>query len=257
MKTSAKHSQSGFSLAELMIALAAGLILSGAVLAFTLSSFKSNSDYVRSTRLTQELRNSLDLVSRELRRAGYDEDALNYLAKGEGSPFTHLSLGDELTPSTSPKTYRCVIYAYDRDGGVAGTMELANREVRGIRWASRTVNGQSIGVLEYAESAAGVTPACNGTAPDYSANPTVCEATSGWCPLSDPTTLDITRFGLVDRRSLVGAAPTQIQLRDIDISIIGRPAGSTEYTRGMRNSVRVRSECWDPSMANCSTSPHP
>ena len=52
--------------------------------------------YVRSTRLTQELRNSLDLVSRELRRAGYDENALRYIAMSASnnatSPFAAMRI---------------------------------------------------------------------------------------------------------------------------------------------------------------------
>ena len=77
---------SGFSLVELMVALAAGLVISGAAVAFLLSSFRSNGEYVQSTRLSQELRNSLDAVTRDLRRAGYDDDALKYLSNSTISP---------------------------------------------------------------------------------------------------------------------------------------------------------------------------
>jgi prepilin-type N-terminal cleavage/methylation domain-containing protein len=243
----------GFSLVELMVALVVGLVVSGAVLAFTMSTLKSNSDYVRSTRLTQELRNNMELVTRELRRAGYDQNALAYLAKGSGSPFAHISMA---TAGNATGTFQCVIYAYDREGGVSGTIELANREVRGLRRASRTVAGRTVGVLEYAESSNGVQPACNGAAPDYSTNPATC-SNAGWCPLSDGTSIDITIFDLKDNRSLVGAAPSQVRLRDIDVWMVGRLAGSTEYTRGMQSSVRVRSECYDTTMNNCSNTPAP
>ena len=59
------------ALVELMVALVAGLIVSAAVTRFFISSMKSNGEYVQSTRLTQELRNILDLMSRDVRRAGY------------------------------------------------------------------------------------------------------------------------------------------------------------------------------------------
>jgi type IV pilus assembly protein PilW len=245
----------GFSLVELMVSLVVGLIVSGSILAFTMSSFKSNSDYVRSTRLTQELRNTMDLVTRELRRAGYDENALAYLAKGTGSPFGHMALQ---TAGATSGTFTCVIYAYDRTGGTAGTIDLDNREVRGIRYASRTVNGvANIGVIEYAESANALQPACNGNSPDYTVYPAACNAASGWCPLTDGRVIDITRFEMTDSRSLVGTAPTQVQLRDIGISLVGRLSGSTDYTRGMQSSVRVRSECFDTTMNNCSAAPAP
>jgi len=257
MKKLPNKKMRGFSMVELMVGLVVGLIVSGSILAFTMSSFKSNSDYVQSTRLSQELRNTMDLVTRKLRRAGYDENALSYLAKGSGSPFTHLSLA---TAGASAGTYKCVIYAYDRDGGTAGVIDLGNREVRGIRVATRTVNNRNVGVIEYAESSGGgtpVQPACDGASPNYGVYPATCNTASGWCPLTDGTTIDITKFELTDNRSTVGTAPTQVQLRDIGISMVGRIAGNTEFTRGMQSSVRVRSECYDTSMANCSNAPAP
>jgi prepilin-type N-terminal cleavage/methylation domain-containing protein len=81
-----KNASAGFSLIELMVALVAGLIVSSAVVAFMMSSFKSNAEYVQSTRLTQELRNSLDLVTRDVRRAGYNEKAMASLGTGTASP---------------------------------------------------------------------------------------------------------------------------------------------------------------------------
>ena len=54
----------GFSLIELMIAVALGLIVSIAIVAFMMSSFRSNGQFVQATRLTQELRNTMDLMTR-------------------------------------------------------------------------------------------------------------------------------------------------------------------------------------------------
>ena len=48
------RAQRGFSLIELMVALVVGLIVSGALLAFTISSVRANAEYVSAARLTQE-----------------------------------------------------------------------------------------------------------------------------------------------------------------------------------------------------------
>lgn len=250
----------GFSLVELMVALAAGLIVSVALIAFLMSSFRSNSEYVQSTRLTQELRTSLDVVTHDLRRAGYDQNGMTKLANNVSSKFARMLLGDEITPATVPKTYRCVIYGYDRpDQGIAGCTSTAgvvdqcNGEVRGIRLGqARTFGNRNVGVVEYAVSAGTTSPACNGAAPNYSSLPIVCDATSKWCALSDPTRLDISAFALTDRRANVTA---DTQLRDIGVSITGRIAGSTEYTRTVSSRVRIRSECFDSVIANCNAVP--
>ena len=61
--------QRGFSLIELMVSVVLGLLLVAAVLSLVVSVTKTNADTIRSTRLTQELRTLLEVVSREVTRA--------------------------------------------------------------------------------------------------------------------------------------------------------------------------------------------
>ena len=64
--------QRGIGLVELMLAIVPGLVVSGAAVAFVISSLDSNTRFVRATRLNQDLRSNMEFVTRELRRAGYD-----------------------------------------------------------------------------------------------------------------------------------------------------------------------------------------
>ena len=96
-----------------------------------------------------------------------------------------------MPPPTSTPTDGCIIYAYDRSypngttdapDGVnnrPGMLDQKNGEIRGLR---RIVNGNGVGVIEYAESATGITPACNGGTGDYSTNPATC-GTCGLVPV--------------------------------------------------------------------------
>ena len=250
----ARARERGFSLVELMVAMVAGLVVGGAVLAFAIASMKSNADYLVATRLTQDLRSTLDLVTRELRRSGYDEDSLGYISTSSGSDFARLLLDDE---TATAGDFQCVIFAYDRAGGavVGGAPEPGNGEIRGFRYALREVNGVDTGVVEYAVSADGVTPACDGDAPDYDDYPATCNAGSGWCALSDPTHLVITGFTIRDRRSGVPASAPVVQVRELDVSITGDAVGSTDYTRTFASTVRVRSDCFDATLSNCELTP--
>ena len=251
----------GFSLIELMVSLVIGLVVSGAVLAFTASSMQSNSEYMLSTRLTQELRNSMDLVTRDLRRAGYDEYALQNMGTGNASPFSRMQLCNDsgacttvssagIVSAAAPIT--CAIYAYDRSNGLGGVVELGNGEVRGIRRMERTVNGRVVGVLEYAISSTS-RPGCSDASPDYTTYPATCNG--AWCPLSDPAKLDITQFAITDHGNVVGTAPTQVQLRDLTIAMTGRLAGTTDFTRQIQSDVRIRSDCFDSTISNCALAP--
>jgi prepilin-type N-terminal cleavage/methylation domain-containing protein len=262
MRVRRARAMRGFSLIELMIALVVGLVVSGAVLAFTLASMKSNSEYILSTRLTQELRNSMDLVTRDLRRAGYDETSLQYVATGNATPFSRMKLCNSsgacntattagTVLATAPIT--CAIYAYDRaPGGTPGVVDLGNGEVRGMRLKQRTYNGRSVGVIEYAVSA-GTLPACDDASPDYTTYPPAC--TGAWCALSDPAKLDITALAFVDNGTVVGTSPTQVQIRDLTINMTGRLAGSSEFTRQITSDVRIRSDCFDKIISNCALAP--
>jgi prepilin-type N-terminal cleavage/methylation domain-containing protein len=241
--------QAGFSLIELMVALVAGLIVSAAVVAFTMSSFRSNGEYVLSTRLTQELRNSLDLVVRDLRRAGYDEGALGTLATGEMSPFSAMDIDGE-----------CILYGYDRNsptgsGFAPHVVDVNNGEVRGLRRVEADYEGNTVGVIEYAISGDDTKPECGGDPADYDQFPPQCNDDSHWCPLSDPAILNITAFTLTDDRTVVGTAPTQVVLREIGVQLTGQLAKSTEYERRVTSSVRVRSDCYHADLDNCDQVP--
>lgn len=61
----------GFSLVELLVSLATGLFLLAGVMGIFSATLSSQGSSLKATRLNQELRSALDLISRDLRRAGY------------------------------------------------------------------------------------------------------------------------------------------------------------------------------------------
>ena len=248
----------GFSLVELMVAMLAGLIVSSAAIAFFMSGVRSNTDYVLATRLTQELRNNMDYVSRELRRAGYDENALNYVALPTSStarsPFTTLKL--EFPGAANS----CILYAYDRAGGIAGVVDPVTGERHGLRRMVRNVNGVDVGVMEVADSSATATaPACDGATPDYSIYPPACNAGSGWCALSDPRQLNVTSFMITSTALNVDPVGTAFGtlIRDLAVSISGSPIKDSAVVQTLTNRVRVRAECLHTTSgtAQCDAAP--
>lgn len=244
------NQQKGFSLVELMIAIAAGVIVVGATVIFAMASMKSNGDYVLSTRLTQELRNSLDLATRDLRRAGYDDDSLKFLGNSNTSPFARLRV-EEATEADGTHS-DCVLYAYDRTaaGGTKGVLDVNNGEARGIRRKQATINGKTVGVLEYGVSGSGVKPACGDAALDYSSLPVAC--VGSWCPLSDSANLDIADFDVTQTTQDLGTAGSgQMRIRALDISMTGRLAGKTDYVRRVQTRVKIQADCSLATFSNC------
>ena len=107
----------GLSLIELMIALVAGLIVSGAALALVVSIMKSNADTIRATRLTQELRTTAEVMARDLRRARSVADPIANVGIASASM---LKACNAITP-VSGASASCVTFGYDCTGATAGT----------------------------------------------------------------------------------------------------------------------------------------
>lgn len=276
----------GFSLIELMIALAAGLIVSGAVIAFLLSSMKSNGEYVQSTRLTQELRNTLDLVTRDLSRAGYNDNSLLFVSLPNVSEFAPMLIKDNppyVTAGTAA-TYDnadargCVIYAYDRTFplgykddatcddvtgcGTAGEIDLARGELRGLRrvCVDGSCNGEvdDVGVIEFFESKTGVTnpPTCtqNPGRANYNTYPPTCNTTTGWCPLSDPKVVNISRFAIINTSTDLSNA---MRIRDLTLFMEGSLVKTPDFTRSVSTKIKVRADCINPDTDECADPPAP
>lgn len=156
----------GFSLIEMMVAIVAGLIVIGAVLAFAVSMIRSYNENIRSTRLTQDLRTAMGLAVREARRSGYDRTSVQRVLT-DNLPLPNLAT---LSVSTSGD---CFAYQYDRGNATA------TRQNRAIRWNS------TAGTLQMKTADTAVT----------------CADTSGWEDVSDPAVVNVTGFKVVERKS--------------------------------------------------------
>jgi prepilin-type N-terminal cleavage/methylation domain-containing protein len=115
--------QLGVTLIEMMIALVVGLIVSAAALVMAEAILKSNGTTIRATALTQELRATAEVVSRDIRRA-----------RGVADPISNV----DLTPlvnacnAVNVATAGCITFAYNCASG-SGTFKsigLAGGKVR-------------------------------------------------------------------------------------------------------------------------------
>lgn len=231
----------GFTLIELMIALVASLVVVGSVLAFTVQSTRTSAQSIQYSRLTQDMRGAMALVSRELRRAGYNVNAIQQVGPGvTTAAYSALLLDDPDADGIGS----CVMFGYDTLdlGGTAdstpGTLTTAEaNEWRGFRRV--VVNGR--GVLEVRTGGTGVGAGCAGN--------------HTWTAITDPAAIDVTAFELDFRqfaeavaatvrdpadptrnvRSLVTVRPVQVRIRAVSVAEPGA-------VRELRQWVRVRAD---------------
>jgi len=220
----ARTGMRGFSLVEMMVAMVAGLVLMGAVVAFTVSSLQSSSENIRSTRLSQELRTVMSLVSRELRRAGYNEDSVGRIGSGLARPSPH----DRIFISQNGE---CIVFAYDAAGGTPGVLDPG--ETKGVR---RVVTG-GVGIVQYHPGAGG--------------NP-ACGSDTGWINLTDPQSVNITVLQFDDADV---ASAGNVSVRRIGVEIEGTPRVASDIVRNLATFIRVRADCLRADINECSAMP--
>ena len=250
---SSPRKQRGIGLVELMVATACGLVVSGAAVNFLAATLKSNTDYVVGAAFTQDLRGTTDYVTRELRRAGYDENAMRYIALAEGSDITSPFAPIQVVREDADNS--CVVYAYDgrsartTAGTGPGVIDVAAGEIRAMRRMTRTIDGQLIGVLEVAETSAAVAALdCDAPGPDYASYPATCNTATGWCALTDPRQIDVATFRILDNSAWnpPTASRNGSKMRELAVTVEAGPIGHPEYRREGTNTVRVRAECLRP-----------
>lgn len=214
----------GFTLIELMVSMVAGLVVLGATLAFTVSMVQSHSDNILATRLSQELRTSMALISRELRRAGYDDRASRTVGQGTAlvSPFGQMSVAAD-----------CVLFAYDATGGTAGVID--NGETKGFRLGQR--NG--VGVVQYHPGGA--------TAP-------ACDTDTGWEDITDAGSVDVTLLAFDDAGGAIGGE-VPLAIRSIGVSLAGVLRRDANVERALYSRIRVRADCIRANSADCQLAP--
>lgn len=218
-----RTSAAGFTLIELMIAMVVGLIVLGAVLTFTVSMIRAYSENIRSTRLTQDLRTGMNVMVRELRRAGFDSTSVTrVLTDKNPSAFNAMTVSGN-----------CVIYEYDRGvGGGGGPPGVTER--RGIRLNATT------GALQM--NATGASIDCAGS-------------DAAWVDVTDPAIVEVTAFTpriinspfCADLSNNLPTVPTVYQkaegsVRNLTLCLKGRLRSDTSIKRHVTNTTRVRAE---------------
>lgn len=223
--------QAGMTLIEAMIALGLSLFVTTAMVVLMANSLGTASRVIQMTQLTDELRNAMSMMSRDVRRANYNAHAAYCYANSDcgidgsanQSPDVVIDNGD------------CMIFNLDRNqDGDASTDEPGAFR--------RVVSG--VGVIEMWVGDA--VPDCNApTARDCNdPDPAVCP----WVEVTDPAFVDVTLFNIDDSESFVqtfpnedGTSVTQ-RTRQLQLQIEGRLVRENTITRRIDDVIKLRND---------------
>jgi type IV pilus assembly protein PilW len=211
--------QRGLSVVELLVGAAVGLFLLGGAAKLFVDSVSDSRRLIVETRVNQDLRAAADLIARDLRRAGYWQNALSAAAPASAvaNPYGAVAV-------TGAASSAQLTYSFSRD---ANDVVDAN-EAFGFRLAGNAVQTQvnngswqqvtdptAVAVTQFA-----VTPVLRDVSLGHLCTP-MCAVGSPGCP--------------------------SMQVRSYDIVLVGRAATDNNVVREIRESVRLRNDVPPPA----------
>jgi type IV pilus assembly protein PilW len=221
--------QRGIGLVEMLVSITLGLFLIGVTAGMLVSQLAEHRRMLLDTRMTQELRAVVDLVARDVKRAGYWGSAAE--ATWTGAPSNSASNPYQgLFPAPGASDSR-IGYAYSRD--TSEDQVVAGSERFGLRL--NTANRSA----DWRTSGAALAPSDADT----------------WQALNDPVVVRVTRVSVRSREDAVSLAdrcastscaasapdcPPHLALRQVDIEVEGVAATDPGLRRSLKAHVSLR-----------------
>ncbi len=213
------RAQRGLSLVEMMVGLALGLFITALAGTLVVSHVRENRSLLLEARLMQDLRGAADMITRDLRRAGYWADATAGVWSADAAA-TRPNPYAAFAPGTAASD--AVSFRYSRDNTENGTVDT--NEEFGFRLHNGTIE--------------------------------MLLGSSGWQALTDAGTLRVTTFIVtpqVERIDLQATCskpcaagsttcPPHQEVRSLALLIAGHSATDALVTRSVRSQVRIRND---------------
>lgn len=217
-----KRKQAGLSMIELMISITVGLIVVSGVIGMFVSTVTSNAENLKMTRLNQELRMVMDIMSRDVRRAGFRGDGATATTP---NPFT--TGVDNLAAGTVNVANDCISFTYDKTAldNPPTDVGLVHHEDDKFGYRRDVVSGVGVIRVRRGDGATGC-------------------STGEWKDLTDSASIDITllRFDLNPSApiAITSGAATSRTIRNVTITLTGQLRNSNPViNRTITETVRV------------------
>lgn len=234
MRTPHRSSRSGrargLSLIELMVTMAIGLVVMAGVLGLVSNSLRANADSMKTTRLNQEMRAAMDLMVRDIRRAGYRKNYADYIGSIVTGGIFDNTVRIVHNGKVAPQGGH-IEFQYDLDDD--GTLGTTN-ESFGFRLDT------AAGVIRYTTSALAGTPTWQALT-----DPNVIQVTElSFCLWPGATATDCpTEVPTAAKAVLPGSA--RVSVYTVRITLKAQLRNDPSTLRTLTENVRVRNDRFD------------
>jgi prepilin peptidase dependent protein B len=215
--------QSGFTLTELLVALSLNILVLIALISIFVANLQHYRTVLNTNRLHQQLQSAMDIMSSDIRRAGYWANASNDLALNQNNnPF--MASGTDISVGTGNT---CILFTYDNSKN--GSLPAISTSYDDERYGYR-VNSQVLQTRPW-----GASFSCTASA-------------NAWENITDSTVILITNltFTLNTQTITTGPGTARIILRSVDITLTGRLTSDATVTKTLTEHIRIRNDKFQP-----------
>ena len=226
--------QTGATLMEVLVAMSISLVVTAAMIAMMANSLGSTARIIQMTKLSDDMRVALQMMSRDVRRSSYNANSMLCYSNedcdtdGAITAAPVINLPDLDLDSENGRAGNCFTFLMDRDHDGDST----ENDAGGFRHV--TVGG--VGIIEMWTRDA--SPDCTSAA-----------GAAGWVQITNPENMDIFAFSVDDILSYTqvikddGVNPTISQkIRKVRMDMQGRLVLDNTITRHMEDVIAVRND---------------
>ena len=218
------NKQNGMSLMEILIAMSLSLVVTASMVALMSNSLGSTARIIKMTRLSDDMRIAMQMMSRDVRRTSYNANAMYCYANLDCGTDGAATLAGDITINAGNE---CFTFLTDRDSDGDSTENDAG--------GFRRVSTGGVGVIEMWTGDA---------APDC----TVAAGAGSWVQITNPDNMDIFAFSVDDDLSYTqeifndGTNSLSQRIRKIRMNMRGRLVMDNTIVRRIEDVIAVRND---------------
>lgn len=214
--------QAGLTLVEAMVSLTISLIVVSAMVSLMGNSLGTTTRIIGMSNLSNELRNAMSMMTRDVRRANYNARSLYCYGNADcADDGIGIAQAGDVSVNDSND---CFTFELDRDWDGDSTEDAPG--------GFRLVTAAGIGRIEMWVG---------------DASPDCAASSDDWMAVTDPNAFDITTFSVSDDDSYTGTATVKgssysQRVREIKLVIEGELISDTSITRRIEDSIKIRND---------------
>ncbi len=216
--------QAGAGLMEVMVAMSISLIVTAGMVALMANSLGTTTRIVKMTKLSDDMRIAMQLMTRDVRRSSYNANSMLCYANENCGTDGALTAAADITINGAGD---CFTFLLDRDHDGDATENDAG--------GFRRVTSGGVGVIEMWTG--GSTPNCASAA-----------GATGWVEITNPDNMDIFAFSVDENLSYTkvikddGVNTVSQKIRKLRMNMRGRLVMDNTIVRRMEDVINVRND---------------